>query len=70
MPIREHFEYLMENFPGALSEPFKEHPLARRISHDLSEATEEVISDQSYKVTGSAGRWSRKALSAASTWST
>jgi 5-methylcytosine-specific restriction protein A len=56
MPVREHLEFLISHFPKALEEPFKGHPLARRITQELREAVEDVIADPSYKVTGSAGK--------------
>lgn len=54
--MKEHFEFLADGFSGALAEPFKGHPLARRITRELPEAIEEAIADPSYKVTGSAGK--------------
>lgn len=56
MPIRDQLSFLMTSFPEALAEPFKDHPLAKRITHELRQAVEEVVADPSYKVTGSAGK--------------
>jgi 5-methylcytosine-specific restriction enzyme A len=56
VPIHEQLKIILSQVEEARSELLKGHPLAHRISHEWRESVEDLVGDESYRVTGSPGK--------------